>query len=163
MRLHTRLYSQGLRDALRRAQDKGLIARDVEMTVFAPGRSRTHDYGYEIQLGTYYRHSLPRGYRDQRGNAMNVRRHRNSNHGEAEWAATWHEWGWFIAEIFAADPTARWGADPSRSARPEYAWGYSSPDDFHAKTGGQFRLESFTGAEVSTALRHITEHVIPSS
>ena len=159
MRLHTCLYSQSVRDALKRAQDKGLIARDVEMTVFVPGRSRTHDYGYEIQLGTYNQHSLPAGYRDQRGNTMRVRRYRNSNNGCAQWAATWHEWGWFIAEIFAADPAARWGTDPNRSARPEWAGGYASPADFHAKTDGVFDLRPVTGADASAALAYMREHV----
>lgn len=142
MKLHTNLWSQGLYDALHRAQDKGLITRDVEMTVFRPERSLTHLHGYEIQLGTGNQHSLPAGYKDQRGNTMRVRRYRNSNHGYAEWAATWHEWGWFIAEVFAADPQARWGSNP---AKARYAWGYFSPEDFHAKTDGAFRVRETEG------------------
>lgn len=126
MRLHTSLYSQEVRAALRRAQDKGRITADVHFTVWTPGRSRTHPHAYEIQLGTYDQYSLPAGYRDQRGSTMHVRRYRNSNHGEAEWAATWHEWGWLITEIFEADPAARWGH-------------YQDAADFHTKTDGQFR------------------------
>jgi hypothetical protein len=140
MRLHTDLSSSQVGAALQRAKRAGRIAPDVDFTVYAPGRSLTHQHAYEIQLGTYDQGSLPAGYTDQHGHRMRVRRYRNSNHGDAEWAATWHEWGWLIAEIFVADPNARWGADPARCARPEYAWGYASEADFHRKTKGEFRL-----------------------
>lgn len=143
MKLHTNLPSSGVTAALRSAQDKGLITRDVHFTVFTPGRSLTHPHGFEIQLGTYNQDSLPAGYTDQNGRKLRVRRIRGGSHGEAKWAATWHEWGWLIAEVFAADPGSRWGANPARSARPEYALGYASPDDFYAKTEDQFRPEDW--------------------
>ena len=153
MRLHTNLTGVQVYAALQRAQDKGLVTRDVHFTVFTPGRSMTHPHGFEIQLGTYNQNSLPAGYTDQNGRKLRVRRVRNASHGEARWAATWHEWGWLIAEVFAADPGSRWGADPARSARPEYAGGYASPEDFHAKTDGQFDTGPITPDETSTALR----------
>lgn len=164
MKLHTSLNAREILAALRCAQYRGLIAPDVHTTILTPGPSRTHPYRYEIQLGSHDKHSLPAGYRDRHGTALRVRRHRNSPRGGAEWAATWHEWGWFIAEVFTADPESRWGANPARSRRP---WGYFSPDDFHAKTGGQFRpapeetassMEPpVTDAEASAALSYISQ------
>lgn len=136
MRLHTSLTAPEVRTVLRRAQAKGLITPDVHFAVWTAGRSLTHPHGYDIQLGTHDRDSLPAGYKDQRGTNMRLRRTRHSSGGGARYAATWHEWGWLIAEIFAADPRSRWGANPARSRHP---WGYFTPADFHAKTGSQFR------------------------
>lgn len=160
MKLHTNLYSQGLRDALRRAKDKGLITEDVHFTVFRPERSMTHLHGFEIQLGTYNQDSLPAGYTDQNGRTLRVRRARNASQGDARWAATWHEWGWLIAEIFAADPAARWGANPDRCSRPEWAGGYASPEDFDRKTDGQFRTGYQAGPLVYVSGGNL---VIPTS
>lgn len=137
MKLHTKLADYEVRNALYFAQNTGRIARDVYFDVFTPGRSQTHPHGYEIHLGTDSQDSLPAGYTDQNGRKMRVRRSSGSNSGTARYAATWHEWGWLIAEIFAADPGSRWGADPARSRHP---WGYFSEADFHVKTQGAFRL-----------------------
>lgn len=158
MKLHTRLTGTEVRAALQRAKAEGLITPDIRFVTWTPGRSLTHPHGYEIQLGTYDKRSLPAGTRDQHGRAMHVRRFKNTGrrgaasdsawagNDESVWAATWFEWGWFIAEIFEADPDARWGADPARCASPSYAWGYASPEDFHAKTGGVFRQPERTSA-----------------
>lgn len=69
-----------------------------------------------------------------------MRRYSNSGTDGAApvWSATWHEWGWFIAEIFKADPGARFDGNPEKSKRPKYIWGYSSPKDFHEKTKHEF-------------------------
>lgn len=40
-------------------------------------------------------------------------------------AASWDQWGIFLAVIYAADPSAR-------------SWAYSSDEDFHRQTGGRF-------------------------
>lgn len=144
MKLHTSLTTAEVDAALGRAKRKGLITWDVDFAVFTPGRSLTHAHGYEVQLGTWDQDSLPGGYTDQYGKRLRVRRARNSDHGENRWAATWHEWGWFMAELFAADPNARWGANPARCARPEYAWGYASEADFHRKTENAFRPADWT-------------------
>ena len=118
MKLHTKLAEGAVYGALHDAQMKGLIAPDVHFAIFTPARSQTHPHGYEIQLGTSDQHSLPAGYTDQNGKTQRVRRYRNSNHGEAEWAATWHEWGWLIAEIFAADPGIEVGPGPGPRPPP---------------------------------------------
>jgi hypothetical protein len=140
MKLHTSLTEAEVRAALALTKAKGLMAPDVHYAVFTQERSSTHPHGYQIMLGTYDQDSLPYGYVDPGGYRLRVRRARNTSHGEARWAATWHEWGWLIAEIFAADPGARWGANPARCARPEHAWGYASPAVFHAKTDDAFRF-----------------------
>jgi hypothetical protein len=138
MRLHTTLTAEEVRAALRRAQDKGRVTADVEFTTFGDYPSRTHGHSFEVQLGTHDKHSLPEGYVDQHGKKMQVRRYKNSGTNGASqfYSATWHEWGWFVVEVFAADPHARFGNDPERSRHP---WGYFSPEDFHEKTGFKFR------------------------
>lgn len=145
MRLHTQLTGPDVGNALLRAKKAGRVTEDVQFTVFGTYKSRTHAYAYEIQLGTYDKHSLPEGTVDQHGKKMHVRRFKNSGNSGASseygyyenvWAATYDEWGWFIAEIFKADPTARWGPKP-KPGRTGYGI-YASPDDFHEKTHGNF-------------------------
>ena len=153
MRLHTKLTADEVAQALRHAKAAGRIAPDVHFTVGRAGSSRTHPHSYEIQLGTHDRDSLPAGYTDQNGRGLRVRRARNSRHGGARYAATWHEWGWLIAEVFAADPGSRWGDNPARSRRP---WGYFSPEDFRAKTGGAFRLPPPARQRPARASRELT-------
>lgn len=139
MRLHTSLRATEVSAALNLAKAKGKITPDVEMVGFSTHRSQTHPHAYDIQLGTYSRDSLPAGYKDQHGKNMRVRRFKNSGTTGAEsgdgwytpsvYSATWHEWGWFIAELFAADPASRWG---------DKRWGYHSVSDFNDKTDHQF-------------------------
>lgn len=136
MRFHTRLGTDSVYEALGHVQDRGLVAAGVRFAVFTLQPSRTHDRSFEIQLGTYDQNSLPGDYLDQHGRHLRVRRARNARDGGPRWAATWHEWGWLIAELFEADPGSRWGDNPARSGHPH---GYFSPEDFHAKTGGAFR------------------------
>lgn len=126
MKLHTKLYSQALRKAMADTKAAGQMTEDIEFVQFAPEGSRSHDYGYKIQLGTY----------DQRSGPTNSRHYKNSGsrgarseymNGENVWAATYDEWGWFIARIFAADPDARFGE-------------YRGRDDFNRKTKNAYLL-----------------------
>ncbi len=140
MRLHTKLSYAYVYAALKRAKDAGRVTPDVQFLDLEPHKSRTHPFGWEIQLGTYDKYSLPAGTVDQRGKAMRVRRYKNSGTrgaaGSDGWvtpsayAATWHEWGWFMAAVFEADPDARWGSLKG--------WGYRSLGDFTVKTKGAF-------------------------
>jgi hypothetical protein len=130
MRIHTSLGGYQLSQALQRAKDKGRIGSRVVFAVDSAHGSRTHPRAFEIQLGAWD-NALPAGTVDQRGKRMRFRRTRNINRDAANrYAATWHEWGWLIAEIFDADPSARFGG--------EKGWGYSSRADFDEKTGWQF-------------------------
>lgn len=141
MKLHTVLYTQDIRNALQRAKAAGRVTADVELVQLKPEGSRTHPYGYLVQLGTFDQDSLPAGTTDQHGRRMNVRRYKNSGDSGAAseyygrdgavWAATYHEWGWFIAELFAADPTASTSASYGR---------YKSAEDFREQTNGAYEL-----------------------
>ena len=139
MRLHTNLDRIDLSYVMKQVKDQGLVTGDVMLMSDEPHKSRTHPRAFELQLGTWDKNSLPAGYRDQYGHKMNVRRYKNSgdsgatnewNRGEAVWAATWHEWGWFMAAVFAMDPEARFG----ELARHHY----KGTSDFNAKTDGVF-------------------------
>lgn len=145
MRLHTNLTYAQVYGALSKAQNDGHVTRDVRFIGFASHKSRTHPRAFEVQLGTEDKYSLPAGYVDQNGYHLKSRRWKNSGSRGAqtewatgcdEWAATWHEWGWFMAEIFAADPDARFGSVKG--------WHYAGAADFNTKTGGQF-----TGQDMS--------------
>jgi hypothetical protein len=46
-------------------------------------------------------------------------------------AATYDEWGWFLAALFEADPTAKTDGNA-----------YDGIDDFHAKTEGKYKRKS---------------------
>lgn len=124
MKLHTRLHSSDIGRALARVHDLGLVARDVTFVEFTYQDSRSHPSGFKIQLGTYDKYTGPTG----------SRRYKNTGHlgassawnGEPVWAATYDEWGWFIAEIFLADPRAKFGP-------------YKDATDFHRQTKGAYR------------------------
>jgi hypothetical protein len=136
MRLHTSLGGLQIAQALQRAKDRGHVGPGVIFAVDIEHRSRTHPRSFEIQLGSWH-NDLPAHTFDQRGKRMRVR-HTRQNHGWSgpRYAATWHEWGWFMREVFAMDPGARWGGDKSRSSRP--VWGYSDLADFNRQTANVF-------------------------
>lgn len=156
MRLHTKLDYIGVAYALQQAKRAGYVTGDV---MFAGGLkpygSRTHPGAFEVQLGTYEKDSLPEGYRDQNGQRLHVRRFKNTGDsgassewatGENIWAATWDEWGWFIAYVFAADPDARFGH-------------YASYAGFMTQTNGKFDLEKRPAGEGAMKLtpREVTQ------
>lgn len=123
MKLHTKLNSHQIYDALTDVKLGGGMTKDIYFVQFAYENSRTHPNGYLIQLGTTDQHSLPSGKKRHYKN----RHYKNSgDHGsDTIWAATYDEWGWFIAELFERDPNAKFGY-------------YSSRDDFNEKTNGKF-------------------------
>jgi hypothetical protein len=56
----------------------------------------------------------------------------SSNHqsnGRPHKAATWDEWGIFMAYLYEIDPVAMWG---------NKSWGYSDVEDFNRKTQDRF-------------------------
>jgi hypothetical protein len=143
MKLHTELTGQQVHAALYEAVKKGKITPDVQLMNFDSAGSRSHARAFEIHLGTWEKDTLPKGYRDQNGRKLSVRRFSNSGdsgaaseyygHDGAVWAATWHEWGWFMVEIFDADPNAVFGSPTARG----YG-GYKSREDFDQKTNNAF-------------------------
>jgi hypothetical protein len=146
MRLHTKLTSDDVYAALSRAKRTGRVSSTVVFDPITAYNSKTHPRAYEIQLGTFDSY-LPFNTFDQHGRRMRTRRTRNTRNytDDQRFAATWHEWGWFIAEIFAADPSARWGGNPATSKHP---WGYFSEADFSKKTSGLFNLRTTAGSQV---------------
>jgi hypothetical protein len=147
MKLHTELTSSQVHAALYEAVKKGKVAPDIQLMNFGKAGSRSHARAFEIHLGTWEKGSLPKGYRDQNGHKLSTRRFSNSGdsgasseyygHDGAVWAATWHEWGWFMVEIFDADPNAVFGSPTARG----YG-GYKSRADFDEKTNGAFMSET---------------------
>lgn len=141
MRLHTKLDREQILTALVKAKAAGHVADDVRFErLEEQPSSRTHDHQFEIQLGVpkalpYV--PLPADYTNQYGKRQKTRR--TTNGSANNYAATWHEWGWFMAELFEEDPESRWGSDPDRARHP---WGYFSQQDFDAKTDYQFVIEA---------------------
>lgn len=126
MRLHTNLPEGAVRGALRKAKADGRVAADVQFGDWAEHGSRSHPRAFEIHLGTADKDSLPDGYRDQRGHRLSVRRP-SADVTTLRYGATYHEWGWFIAEVFRLDPDAVFGP-------------YKGFGDFWAKTDGEFEM-----------------------
>lgn len=119
MRIHTSVLSP---IDVYGATNDAHIASDVHPVVMSHQGSRKRRGAYEVQLGTYDKTSGP----------TRSRRYKNTGtHGagygyDRIWAATYDEWGWFLANLFAIDPDAIAGP-------------YNGVDDFHAQTKGAFK------------------------
>jgi hypothetical protein len=113
MRLHTALTEREIRDCLARAQESGEVPADLIFDQFNPAGSRTHRHGYDIHLATEYQGTRDDGRKRKRAAYYGVS-------GQL-WAATYDEWGWFLAEFFVTDPDAKAGP-------------YKGQADFHAQT-----------------------------
>lgn len=103
MKLHTNIITQpAVYRALNSAILAGRISEDIYFVKLDPSPSRSRHYGYEIQLGTDDKTSGPTRSRHfkNRGNAG----------ADSVYAATYAEWGWFIAELFVIDPAAVFGS-----------------------------------------------------
>lgn len=99
MRLHTNTHTHTtIHEALDRAKANDLIAQHVYLETCTEHGSRKKNRAFEISL---------RSYDKVEGDG---RRRPNQNTGERElWAATYDEWGWFIAELFDVEPDAIFG------------------------------------------------------
>lgn len=87
-------------------------AREAGVTIhgFAQVGSRTHARGFIVYLeGSSTRQSNGRDHK----------------------AATWDEWGVFMAALYRLDYSARWGTNTK--------WGYRDAADFHWQTSERFR------------------------
>lgn len=123
MKLHTTLERHEIQTAFRDVRDIGHVTKDISLVQFKEEPSKTHPYGHIIQLGTQEQFSLLNG---------KSRHYKNSGiWGSVRmWAASYDEWGWFIARIFELDPTARWTGGGA----------YQSPEDFAKKTDGKYSM-----------------------
>lgn len=82
---------------------------NVDLVVWQQYGSRSADQAWEIKL---------------EGNSRR-RPNGGSSGAGSGYAATWDQWGVFLAEIFNADPEA-------------HCWAYKDSDDFNFKTGHRF-------------------------
>jgi hypothetical protein len=99
MRLHTNTHTTtSIEDALRRAQGNGKVQYHVTLAVLTPHGSNSRARAFELRLGTTVKEK-----RDGR-TFWN-----SGTHGaDQRWyGATYDEWGWFLAELFAVDPEAK--------------------------------------------------------
>lgn len=110
-------------NALTRAKFKGHVPNHVYADITRSG-SRSHKYAYEVSL--YSLEKLP----------GDKRRFKNSgNNGAApEYAATYDEWGYFMAEIYAVDSFVVMGTLAHGPYRDE--------TEFNSKTNGKYPIEA---------------------
>jgi hypothetical protein len=109
VKLHTSLTETEIRACLDRAKADGEVPADIEFDVLGTIGSRSHQGGFGVHLAT--------ARNDTRADG---RKRRPAAYGK--YAATYDEWGWFLAAFFAADPGGRAGPYKSRAG-------------FHASTG----------------------------
>jgi hypothetical protein len=116
MKIHSdALAPADILEILKDLQESGDIDKNVFPVVFGFSKSRSHRYAVEIQLGTHVRTTEPkRGYKTK-----------DSHTGENIYAATYEEWGLFLADIFNRDYSAKCGI-------------YKNQDDFQVKTNYRF-------------------------
>ena len=115
MRIHTnKLSALDIRECLEAAKKAGKVTDDIEFvvgpTVFG---SKSHKRAVEVQLGTYDQHSGPTWSRHFKNTGTYVAYH--------VWAATYDEWGHFLALVFLCDRGAKAGT-------------YNGHDSFHTIT-----------------------------
>lgn len=156
MRIHSDYHnSSTVSAALLHCQAAGLIHPDVRLAVNTEHRSRTRRRGIEVQLGAPdgtpwflpepSRRHLEGMADDKAIRAASVRRtrHGGSYGASGEFlrmAATWHEWGYFLAALFHDDPAMT-------------APYYDDAGDFEAKTlGNPWRTDSGRSADFLTAV-----------
>lgn len=112
MKIQTNLTEDEVRECLTRAKADDM-PHDVEFDVFGIVGSRSYPHAFEVHLAT--------AQRDTRADGVRRKISSMAGGGGLKYALTYDEWGWFLAEFFAADEHAKAGP-------------YKSRDDFHAKT-----------------------------
>lgn len=120
MKIHTDLTDRAMYGILNDAIAAGQLERGMYFDKCAVSGSRTHERGIDVHLAIDTK------------TAGSKRRRPNPGTGGFggfteydPWAATWDEWGWFLARVFAADPNAHTAYDAGAAA-------------FHARTAGKF-------------------------
>ena len=102
----------------------GLGKDGVSVEVDNPTGSRTHRQKFKVSL-----YATPKPGRRRKRNMQHIKQDPDD-----VVAATYDEWGFFIAHLFNCEPGARIGA-------------YKDADDFHTQTHGAFRLQTATDVE----------------
>lgn len=120
MKLHSDILTMAdVRDALERAKKRGHVDRLTVFDVLEPKGSRTRKNGFEVHL-------------EWIGDKVKGDGRRWTNSGNTgsggTYAATYDEWGWFIAELFDKDENAVFGH-------------YKGLDSFNNQTRSKYELE----------------------
>ena len=124
MRIHTdKLTEQDMRDALNSEKEIGRIAPTVTFKVLDPKGSRSHARAFEVQLESW---DYEVGDGRRRGN--------DGAYGAMQeaWAATYDEWGWFLAALYRVDQDMICGSNKN----PVYAGSL----DYAMKTAETYTL-----------------------
>lgn len=122
MRIHTSVDAAQIRESLRAAEALNGVPAHVYIDRLATCGSRSHDHAFDVHLGA-----------DEKMTGEKRRPPNSGSYGAsddgrfARWAATYDEWGWFLAQVFEADPDAKAGP-------------YGSRRDFHLKTKGAYLM-----------------------
>ena len=122
MRIHTNVATavQVANLALHAAKKAGRVAGHVYFDKLVDHRSTTHTYAAEVHLVADVKEPGSKRRRPEQWRRR-IRRVRGV-------AATWDEWGWFLAEVFRLDPRAKCAA-----------W-YPTEAAFHERTKHRFHL-----------------------
>jgi hypothetical protein len=107
MRLHSNIlrYSH-IHSALEAAKAAGKVDRSVQFETLDDKGSRTRDHAFEVQLGWYGNKVAGDGRRWKNSGNRGANSYDN---GTGVYAATYDEWGWFIAELYRIDPNLVFG------------------------------------------------------
>ena len=100
MRLHTKLSSFEVREALEAATSKGQVDRMVGFYILERRGSRSRDHAFEVQLEWLGTKEKGDGRRWKNSGNRGAESYDN---GSGTYAATYDEWGWFINELFNRD------------------------------------------------------------
>lgn len=116
MRIHTSLTAGDLRAILKACRASEIFGA-VHFSTLDEHGSKTHARAFEVKLGALLKVD---GDGRRWGNSGG---YGATSQTSGEYAATYDEWGWFLAGIFAFDPSARAGHN------------YADRADFNDRTG----------------------------
>lgn len=123
MIIHTNLSLVQFADLLAEPR----LKNDVYYERWDESGSRTHPRKFDVLLWGRTQTSRSGVWRKRPNPGTSTR----NRYGVGGWAATFDEWGWFLAALFDADPTARCGT----AKHPVY----KDREDFHDRTHGVYR------------------------
>jgi hypothetical protein len=125
MRLHTdKLQYVDILRALTASWETSPDGGGYHADVVERKGSRTRDHAFEIALvGLSSRHKRARAWGEKRASGYYLDRSSNPR------AASYDDWGYFIAQLFKLDPDAVFGP-------------YKGVDDFNAQTKHRFELDN---------------------
>jgi len=107
MRLHTKLTHEQIHRAMDAAKSSGRVDSEVWFDKIDAFGSRKRDRAFEIKLR--WDGVKEKGDGRRWTNSGNRGADSEANGGDGHYAATYDEWGWFIAELFSQDPEAIFG------------------------------------------------------